>query len=83
MLADEAFYKGKDKEAIKHYKKAIKLDKYVHEFYFGLAKVYYKQEKLDAAKQAMLKAISLNRSASVEYEYTAKLNFLKEKGKTH
>jgi len=76
LLADEAFFRGENKLALKHYKKALKLDNKVHEFYFGLAKVYYKLSDISRAKRAMKKAILYNRATSTENLYTAKLNLL-------
>ena len=77
LLADEAAYRGDFPLAIKYYKKAIKLDKRIHEFYFGIAKIYYKLEQFSQAKRAIKKAIAVNRLADVEKNYIAKLNFLK------
>ncbi|MFT5757018.1 MAG: tetratricopeptide (TPR) repeat protein [Alteromonadaceae bacterium] len=78
LLADEAFYDGDTRTAIKHYKSAIKLDKSIHEFYFGLAKVYYKVNQLALAKKSMARAIKLNKGRHNEEQYIAKLNFLKK-----
>ncbi|WDE02873.1 tetratricopeptide repeat protein [Thalassomonas viridans] len=83
LLADEAFHEGDVGLAVRLYKKAIKLDNKAHEFYFGLAKAYYRQGKLDSAKRAMKKAIALNRIPQTEYEYLAKLDFLKTAGKAN
>jgi len=80
LLADEAFYRFSYNDAVKHYKKAIQLDDKRHEFYFGLAKVYYKQDKVTSAKRAMKKAIQLNKVRSIQNQYVAKLNFLKQSG---
>jgi tetratricopeptide (TPR) repeat protein len=77
VLADEAYYKGDYQQALLHYKKAIKLNKRIHELHFGIAKVYYQMNKLSQAERAMQKALSLNKMKSTEYQYIAKLNFLK------
>ena len=77
LLADEAYYDGENELAIKYYKKAIKLNKRIHDFHYGLAKVYYKANKLELAKSSMKKAISLNHTPQIETQYLAKLNFLK------
>ena len=77
LLADEAFYNGNIEIAIKHYKRAIRLNRTIHEFYFGLAKVYYRANRITLAKNAMARAISLNRGRQIEQQYIAKLNFLK------
>ena len=78
LLADEAFYIGNNDQAVKFYKKALRLDKQNHEFYYGLAKVYYRMNKFLAAKKAIQKAIVLNKMTDIEEQYVAKLNFLKE-----
>ncbi len=77
LLADEAFYRGKHDQAIKLYKKALKLERRAHEFYFGLAKVYYRTGKLELAKNALEKAVIYNKTPSIDDLYLAKLNFLK------
>jgi Tfp pilus assembly protein PilF len=80
LLADEFFYKKKYYAAEEQYKKAIKLDDKRHEFYFGLAKVYYKLNKVELAKRSMRTAIKLNNVRSTNDHYIAKLNFLKRPG---
>lgn len=76
LLADEASYRQDYMLAITHYKKALKLDDSIHEFYFGLAKVYYQVGNIHSAKKMMRKAIRLNRAKKTEHQYIAKLNFL-------
>jgi len=77
VLADEAYYKHDYQQALMHYKRAMRLNKNIHEFYFGIAKVYYQMNRLPEAERAMRKALSLNKIKSTEYQYVAKLNFLK------
>ena len=77
VLADEAYYKHNYKQALKHYKKAIKLNRNIHELYFGIAKVYYQMNRLPEAESAMEKALSLNKIKSIDFQYIAKLNFLR------
>jgi tetratricopeptide (TPR) repeat protein len=79
LLADEAYYNNNYIQAVSHYKKAIKLNHKIHEFYFGLAKVYYQMNKMSAAKKAMRTALRLNKIKSIEKQYIAKLNFLKSR----
>jgi len=76
VLADEASYRHDYILAIAHYKKALKLDATIHEFYFGLAKVYYQMGNINSAKKMMRKAIRLNKAKSTDHQYVAKLNFL-------
>lgn len=78
VMADESYYQQDYLQALKHYKKAIKLNNTIHEFYFGMAKVYYQMNRLPEAERAMKKALVLNKTKSTESQYIAKLNFLKE-----
>jgi Flp pilus assembly protein TadD len=78
LLADEAFFRGENNKALKHYKRAIRMDSKVHEFYFGIAKVYYALDQIARAESAMNKALAYNRTTSIESQYIAKLNFLKD-----
>lgn len=78
LLADEAFFRGENEKAIKHYKRAIRMDNKVHEFYFGIAKVYYALNEIKRAESAMNKALAYNRTSAIESQYLAKLNFLKD-----
>ncbi|WP_019028196.1 tetratricopeptide repeat protein [Colwellia piezophila] len=77
LLANEAYFIKSYQKAIKHYKKAITLDDEQHEFYFGLAKTYYQQNRLSLAKRSMKKAVALTRTTDTQRQYIAKLNFLK------
>lgn len=77
LLADEAFFRGENNQALKHYKRAIRMDKKVHEFYYGIAKVYYSLGQIKRAESAMNKALAYNKASAIESRYTAKLNFLK------
>jgi len=76
LLANEASYKQDYKSAIKHLKKAIRLEGAFHEFHFDLAKVYFKTKQLKLAKTAMNKAIKLNNDVHIERKYNKKLNFI-------
>ncbi|WP_448550263.1 tetratricopeptide repeat protein [Thalassotalea fusca] len=76
MLADEAHYAGDYRKAISNYRKAIKLDSKVHEFYFGLAKVYFDLNELASAKAQLKRAIRLSKRSSIHKKYEAKLAVL-------
>ena len=76
LKADEAFYAGNPESAVRHYKRAIKLNDKIHEFYFGLARVFSSMGRVDSAKLAMRKAININKTPDVEKTYLAKLNLL-------
>lgn len=78
LLGDERLYQGAYTKAIAHYKKAIRLDDSIHDFYFGLAKVYLKLDEVEKAQRYMLKAIAKNRSPQIDKQYLAKLNILKK-----
>ncbi|MCJ8295352.1 MAG: tetratricopeptide repeat protein, partial [Colwellia sp.] len=82
LLANEAYFNQLYPQAIKHYKKAIQLNDEQHEFYFGLAKTYYMQNKLKLATRAMSKAVDLTRAKDTQRQYIAKLNFLRYQGST-
>jgi len=83
LLADEAFFRGENLQALKLYKKAIKMNRRVHEFYFGLAKVYYALKDIPRAERAIQKALLHNKTTTIENQYIAKLNFLREAGVSH
>lgn len=78
LLADENFHKGYYSQAINHYKKAIKLNAGIHEFYFGLAKIHYMLEDNVKAQQYIKKAIARNKVPQLDKQYIAKLNILKQ-----
>ncbi len=79
LLADEALYDGLPDRAIKHYKRAIKLDERIHEFHFGIARAYSAMGDYKSAQSAMKKAIQTNRIPTLENKYMAKLNMLKQR----
>ncbi|MDX2367850.1 MAG: hypothetical protein QNK36_05525 [Colwellia sp.] len=76
VLADNAYYNHNYHQAVIHYKKAIKINNKIHEFYFGLAKVYYQINRIPAAKKAIKMALRLNKDKLTERQYIAKFNFL-------
>lgn len=82
LLGDEKFYQGAYRQAINHYRKAIKLNKNIHEFYFGLAKVYFMLDEIDKAENFIKKAMAKNRVPRIDQQYLAKMNVLK-KSRTH
>ncbi len=78
LLGDEKFYKGDYHQAIHHYRKAIQLNKNVHEFYFGLAKIYYMLDDIEKSQNYMKKAIAKNRIKQIDQQYITKLNMLRK-----
>jgi Flp pilus assembly protein TadD len=83
LLGNEAFFNNNYQQAVKHYAKAIKLDDGQHEFYLGLAKTYYMQNKLAQAKRVLSKAVTLTKVKDTQRQYIAKLNFLKHQETKH
>lgn len=79
LLGDEKLYQGAYSAAINHFRKAIKLDKNIPEFYFGLAKVYYMLDEMDKAENYLKKAMAKTHVARLDKQYLAKLNFLKQR----
>ncbi len=53
---NDAYYQKDFVAAIRLYKKAIELDKSIHESHFGLAKTYFAQGRNEKARQALVKA---------------------------
>ncbi len=78
LLADEKFYIGDYDQAIRHYRKAIKLNENIHEFYFGLAKIYYMLDDIGKAQSYLKKAIAKNKSRQLDEQYIAKLDILRQ-----
>jgi len=78
LLSNEALYDGDESSAIKHLKKAIKLESKYHEFHYDLAKIYQKTSQLSLAKSSIKKALKLNGNIKIERKYNKKLNFLNQ-----
>lgn len=77
MLAEESYYKYDYVNAISFYKKAIRLDKSEHSFYFGLAKSYLMLNDLDNADKYLSKAKSMSSENKQKQQYQNKLTALK------
>jgi len=77
LLADEAFFRGDNIQALSHYRRAIMLAHNIHEFYFGMAKVYYTMNDHKQAEKSLKKAISYNKNRSIDNRYIAKMNIIK------
>lgn len=76
MLGGTALNAGDTASAVRHYKHAIKLNDDVHEFYYGLARVYSFSGNYAKAKASMIKALMLNEGKEIEAHYQHKLEFL-------
>ncbi len=83
LLSDEAMFKGDMEDAIKHLKKAIKLDSKFHEFYYTLSKLYYQNNQIQLAQSAIKKALKLNKNFKTEVRYNRKLSFLNQASVRH
>ena len=76
LLANEAYYNGEHLVAIKHYKKAIRLDNKQHEFYFGIAKAYAELGDVEQVKRSLKRARMNAKFDDDEQRYNAKIEFL-------
>ena len=78
LLADEAFYRGNNTQALSHYRRAIILADNVHEFHFGMAKVYYIMKDNKRAEKSLKKAINYNKNKVIDNRYIAKMSIIKQ-----
>ena len=83
MLGAEALLKNSYSTAVKHYKKAITLDRTNHEAYFGLAKSYYLLGKPLQAAIEMEKAQQFAPAAQDKLRYQSKLALLNQIARRH
>lgn len=74
LLGDEAFYQGNYLSSIKHYKRAKRMMPKEHEFYFGLARSFYKLGDKKSSQYYLNKAKKNARFKDVEEKYNNKLN---------
>jgi Flp pilus assembly protein TadD len=72
-LANEAYRKEKYSKALYLYKKSADMAPYLHENYFGQAKVYFQLGNNNKASKAMEKASELAYTLADEKRYSAKL----------
>jgi tetratricopeptide (TPR) repeat protein len=75
-LANEAYGKEKYSKALYLYKKSADMAPYLHENYFGQAKVYFQLGNKNKASKAMEKASELAYTLADEKRYLAKLHTL-------
>ena len=75
-LANEAYKKEKYSKALYLYKKSADMAPYLHENYFGQAKVYFQLGNNNKASKAMEKASDLAYTLADEKRYLAKLHTL-------
>ncbi|MDG1732884.1 MAG: tetratricopeptide repeat protein [Thalassotalea sp.] len=76
LLGEEAFYRGDFEQSIVHYNKAKRMNPLEHEFYFGLAKAYYKLGKFKKSQSYLVKAKHHAPFKDIEDKYQTKLSLL-------
>ncbi|TRX56875.1 tetratricopeptide repeat protein [Thalassomonas sp. M1454] len=76
LLGEESFYRGDYEQSIVHYNKAKQMNPLEHEFYFGLAKAYYKLGKFKKSESFLVKAKQRAPFKDIEEKYSNKLNLL-------
>lgn len=76
LLGEEAYFNGDYQVAINHYKKAKSMSDKEHEFYFGLAKSFYKLGEYKKSEYYLLKAKRYANFKDIEDKYQSKLNLL-------
>ncbi|MEW6997124.1 tetratricopeptide repeat protein [Colwelliaceae bacterium BS250] len=74
LLANEAYHSNNFLLAIKLYKKARRMQPNEHEFYFGLAKSYYKLGDIKLSEYNLKKAKKLAPFKDLENKYQSKLD---------
>ena len=75
-VADRQFDKAKYAIALKYYKRALEQAPYLHEGYFGMAKVYFTLGLEKEAKEALNRALELSYVPEEQRLYQSKLKVL-------
>ena len=78
ILGEVAYEKQDWTLAINQYKKAIRLDKKQHQFYFSLAKTYYKTGNIKQSKKFMALAKKYSQMDDLQLLYQGKLEQLSD-----
>lgn len=76
MLAKHAIEQQDWNAAIRHYRRAISLDRTRHEFYFGLATTYYYSGDKEKSAEMMKRARRSAREGDLKLRYQGKLDAL-------
>lgn len=76
ILGEQAYHKDQWQQAIDHYRTAIKLGRQTHEFYFAMAKAYYKLGDINLSQSYLKRAKKLASDDNIEQRYQSKLNML-------
>ncbi|MBC3767432.1 tetratricopeptide repeat protein [Neptunicella marina] len=75
-LGQQAYENGDWHQAIRHYKKARKLNHYAHQFYFGLAKAFYELGDIQATRHNLQLAKRYARDRQLTQRYLSKLDVI-------
>lgn len=75
-LGEQEFEHENYAEALRHYRKALSLDKTRHEIYFGLAKTYYQLGAVERSQHYLKQAKRKSVSQQQQDKYQGKLNLL-------
>ena len=76
ILGEEALDNGRTKQALSHYRQALKLDRRHHEVLFGLGKAYYALGDISRAEAYLTRAAAMADSAQDKHRYNSKLSAL-------
>lgn len=83
MLGNEALRRDDIDIAISHYQHAVRLDRYVHEAYFGLAKAYYQLNDAVQAERYLQRAKRSAPTLQDKEQYQHKLSILQQFASVH
>jgi Flp pilus assembly protein TadD len=75
-LGEEEFENDNLEYALQHFRKALSLDKNLHEIYFGLAKTYYQLGEIERSEKYLKQAKRKSRSQQEQEKYQGKLDLL-------
>lgn len=83
LQADQAEKRGDYAVAATHYRRAIRLYDKVHQFHFGLARVYFLAGDMERARRELSRALALSsEDAVMRNRYQAKMDSLRRWSKT-
>lgn len=75
-MGDKAFERQQWNTALKHYRRALKLDKSYHEVFFGLGKTYFELGNIQRSHYYMKLAKKKSRSEQEHAAYQGKIDML-------
>jgi Flp pilus assembly protein TadD len=82
-LGDAAYANQDWQTALDHYRKALELDKSIHEVFFGLGRVYFELGNLSRSRYFLQQAKMKSSSAQTQQVYASKLEFLRRYATKH